>query len=149
MGRVASGLVSRPLGLGLVLLLVATLALAACDGDGSAGETPDAGQTPPAADPADIRMIPTIRFDRTELTIAADTEVVITAENTEDGVPHSFAVYGNPGDPENLIAPLAETEICTGPCTRTTTVNVTVGEYLFRCEVHPSQMLGTLVAQAN
>ena len=87
------------------------------------------------------------------MTIAADTDVTVTADNTADWAPtynllartHSFAVYTSaPAEGGDLIG---ETEICAAPCVDTVSLNLAAGDYFFRCEVHPIQMTGTLIAQ--
>ncbi len=128
-----------------VVLLGAALAVAACNGDDGAGggETPTTDETPTdGGATAVIKMIPGIAFDKAELTIAADVDVVVTADNTADGVRHSFSVYTD----ESAIENLGMTEICTGPCVDTVTLNLATGPYFFRCEVHPTIMTGTLIA---
>ncbi len=130
--------------------IVALLLAAACnDGDGGNGtpsETRPLGETPAGGGVTpDIKMIPGKAFDKSELTIAADTEVAITADNT-DGV-HSFAVFAGEEYAPGLVEPLARTEACFSPCTVTLSVNLTPGEYVFRCQVHPEEMVGTLIAQ--
>ncbi len=158
----------------LVLGVALAVAAACDDGDDGSGQTPAAGDTPaadgtptgetpatgdtPATDgtptdetpvtggaTAEIKMVPGIAFDRSEITIGADTEVTITADNT-DGF-HNFAVYASREDALNGEAPLAETEKCSAPCTDSVTVSLAAGEHFFRCNVHPSLMTGTLVAQ--
>lgn len=148
------------LALGLALLIVA-----ACSDDNNAGtpaadvtpqsqetppsgETPPAGETPtPAAATADIAMVPSIQFDKSELRIAADTDVTVTADNQEQGVSHSFAVYQSEEAASNGDPDLGKTDICAGPCAKTVTLNVAAGEYFFRCEVHLTAMTGTLIAE--
>ena len=111
--------------------------------------TPEPTPTPtpetpaPGGETAEIVMIPSIQFDRSELTIGADTDVTITADNTDEGVPHNFSVYTDDSATDNL----GMTEICNAPCVDTVTLNLAAGDYFFRCEVHPSTMTGTLVVQ--
>ena len=132
-----------PLLLGAVLL-----AAVACGGDDGGEDTPSAGQTPTGgAATAEISMIPTMQFDRAELTIPADTEVTITVNNDDTGIPHSFAVYSSRDAAESGEEALAATDACTGPCTDTVTLTLSAGEYFFRCDVHPAQMTGTLVVE--
>ncbi len=132
--------------------------LVSCNGgDGgdrtpTAEETPALDETPAVSDtPArggaapDIKMIGVKSFDRSELTIAADTEVTIVAENV-DGL-HSFAIFAGEEYAPGLVDPLGRTEACFSPCTVTLSVNLSPGEYVFRCQVHPEEMVGTLIAR--
>ena len=111
----------------------------------AASPMPAAGETPAGGTAAEIKMVPVLLFDKTELTIAADTDVTITADNAEDAIPHNFAVYTSRDAAESGEDALATTEICNGPCIETATVNLSAGEYFFRCDVHPIQMIGALV----
>ncbi len=130
----------------MLVLGVALAVAAACgDGDDGSGETPAAGDTPATGEAtAAIKMVPTIAFDRSEITIGADTEVTITADNT-DGF-HNFAVYASREDALSGEAPLAETEKCAAPCTDSVTVSLAAGDHFFRCNVHPDVMKGTIIA---
>ncbi len=136
------------LALGLALILAV-----ACNGDDGGGgetpvanETPAAGETPPGGgDTAGIQMVPGNAFDKGELTIAADADVTITADNT-DGF-HSFAVYNSRDEAEGGSEPIDETGTCNAPCVDSVSVNLAAGEYFFRCEVHPTIMTGTLIVQ--
>ncbi len=136
--------------------IMALLLTAACNdgngGNGTPSETPTVGETPAVSEaPAqvgaapDIKMIGVRSFDRSELTIAADTEVTIVAENI-DGL-HSFAIFAGEEYGPGFVDPLARTEACFSPCTVTLSVNLAPGEYVFRCQVHPEEMVGMLIAQ--
>lgn len=157
----------RRLALALVALSFTFLVVAAaCNGDDNdiiddemppigetpaVGETPDVGETPEMPPPgetpepatAEIAMVPSILFDRNELTIPADTDVTVTADNRDQAVSHNFAVYTD----ESAAEDLGKTEICSGPCVDEVTLNLPAGEYFFRCDVHPNQMTGTLIVQ--
>ena len=146
--------------LGLALVLAA-----ACNGDDGGGTTPAGGETPAVGETpvdgetpaggetpavggatAEIQMLPGTTFDTGELTIAADADVTITADNT-DGT-HNFAVYNGRDEAEDpAIEPIGQTEIQAAPFVDTVTLNLAAGEYFFRCEVHPNIMTGTLIAQ--
>ncbi len=135
-----------------VVLLGAAVAVAACNGDDGATLTPAPQPFPTAETPApggetpEIKMLPETTFDRSELTIAADTDVTITADNT-DGT-HNFAVYNSRDEAEDpAIEPIGQTEIETAPFVDTVTLNLAAGEYFFRCDVHPDIMTGTLIAE--
>ncbi len=130
--------IGRSIFVALLVLGAALVVAEACGDDGDDGETPAAGGAT-----AEIKMLPETTFDRSELTIAADTNVTITADNT-DGT-HSFAVYTS--DPAGDGELIDQTDICTAPCVDTVTVSLAAGEYFYRCEVHPTIMTGTLIAQ--
>jgi plastocyanin len=141
---------------GLVGLIVATPFLLVACGGGSASSqgaspTPIAGiaQTSNRSTgvSVDIKIVPGFRFDKSELTIPADTYVTITVNNTDDGVPHNFAVYWSKQDAEAGAPPLASTEICAGPCKRVVNLRLPAGQYFFRCDVHPQEMTGQLTVQ--
>ncbi len=138
--------------LALLALGVALIVAAACGDDGddaeefAAGETPAGGETPAAGGgTAEIQMLPGNTFSTGELTIVADAEVTITADNT-DGT-HNFAVFSSEDAAGGGEGPIAETEICGAPCVNSVNVNLAAGEYFFRCQVHPAIMTGTLVVQ--
>ncbi len=143
--------------LALLALGVALIVAAAC-GDGgddaemfigdetpAVGETPTDGETPAGGDSAEIQMLPGNTFSTGELTIVADAEVTITADNT-DGT-HNFAVFSSEDVAGSGEGPIAETGICGAPCEDSVNVNLAAGEYFFRCQVHPAIMTGTLVVQ--
>jgi plastocyanin len=80
-------------------------------------------------------------FDQGVVTIDADTDVTIVFENLDDPtVQHNLHIQGLEGDE-------TATEIITGGSSASVTVNAAAGEYTYICDVHPTTMQGTLVAQ--
>ncbi len=126
------------------------------DGEASGEEpgaaaSPSAGETP-VAPPGDnvfaIAMIPTIAFDTDEITLPADTEVTVRADNQDGAVLHNWALYESSEAAEGGSAAIALTEICAAPCLEEVTFTPPPpGEYFFRCDVHPTQMVGTAVVE--
>jgi len=117
------------------------------DGEATADEPSAAEETPAApvdADTLAVAMIPTIRFDTDEITLPADTEVTVSADNQDTGIPHNWALYTDDAA-SDLIA---LTEICAAPCLDEVTFTAPPpGEYFFRCDVHPTQMVGTAIVE--
>jgi len=109
----------------------------------AATATPGPARTPGPGGELTIAMIPTIRFDTDTLSIPAGQAVMVLADNKDAGVPHNFAVYKDSSAKELL----GKTDICTAPCQGRVSLNLTAGEYFFRCDVHPSQMTGRLAVQ--
>ena len=123
---------------GLVLLMgggLALLAVVACGGEEAATPTPAGASV--------IRAVPTIRFDRSQLSVPANTSVTIVFQNEDTGVSHNFAVYRTSAAQEKL----GDTRTCSAPCQERLTLRLAPGEYFFRCDVHPQDMTGTLVAR--
>ncbi|MBI1886027.1 MAG: cupredoxin domain-containing protein [Chloroflexi bacterium] len=112
------------------------------DGGGEGAVASPTPGPPTGGVQATIKMVPTLKFDTNELTIAADKDVTVEADNQDTGTPHNFAVYTD----ESAAEQLGATEICSAPCTDTVTLNLAPGDYFFRCDVHPTVMLGTVTA---
>ena len=130
---------------------VGLLVFVACGGGSDeatpTAEAPATSPSPTAAAQPIIRMIPSVKFDKNELAIAADTDVTVIVNNIDKGVTHSFAVYESRADAEAGGPPLAETDVCAGPCRHRVTLNLAPGEYFFRCEVYPQKMSGRLIVR--
>jgi plastocyanin len=154
------------------LLAVSLVALAACGSDDnkstatttaaasrSSGASSSAAATTTAAASRsssatssvaagpEVKMIPSIKFEKTAITIDAGKKVTITVNNTDTGMRHNFALYKTKADADASTNEIAKTDICTAPCIQTVDVNLTAGDYLFHCNVHPTQMMGTLTAK--
>lgn len=79
-------------------------------------------------------------FAQKEITLAANQEVEVRLDNNDRGVQHNFALYG--ADPAK---PLFRGQLVSGVATVTYRFMAPgPGEYKFQCDVHPSQMSGTV-----
>jgi cytochrome c oxidase subunit II len=89
-----------------------------------------------------------IKFDTDSITVNAGEPVHLTFDNQDQGVPHNWALYGSESDAKGGAAPLAGTSPENGPVKQELTFNPPApGIYYFRCDVHPTQMTGTLIVK--
>ncbi len=89
-------------------------------------------------------MRPTIQFDTDEITLSANTEVTVSADNQDTAILHNWALYTD----DTASELIAGTEICAAPCLDEVTFTTPPpGEYFFRCDVHPVQMVGTAIVE--
>jgi len=149
---VAGDMIVLPAGVGANPVLVA-LKLGAAGGAAPAATPAPAASPTPAANPSPaagaagtvltISSLNDSTFDTDTLTAPADTSVTVEYLN-DTAIPHNIHIYYGPDD----SAPtLAQTDVVTGPG-NTQSVTFTTpgpGQYFFRCDVHPLQMVGTLV----
>jgi len=153
----ASGYVAPLIGLAfLVLAAAVSVAFLIIGTSGEEGRPPAGRATPGATAPAtspgaapvvEIKMIPTIRFDQDELTVQQG-QVTVRADNADGRTSHNFAVYQSQDAAEGGEDAIAATEICGAPCVDEVSFETpSAGEYFFRCDVHPQQMVGTFVVQ--
>src|SRR5881396_2353500 len=82
------------------LLVVSLVALAACGSDDNkstatttAAASRSSGASSSVAAGPEVKMIPSIKFEKTSITIDAGKKVTITVNNTDTGVRHSFSLY--------------------------------------------------------
>lgn len=148
----------------LVFSAVAFLAIA-CNGDDEGETSPDADATttvaaeatePPEDEPTeapeptsqtlDIVMIATLAFDKTELRANAGSEITVRFDNQETAIPHNWAIYTDDSASEAIAG--ANEQICTAPCTGEVTFGpLDAGTYFFRCDVHPTTMIGEFIVE--
>ncbi len=141
------------------LLLVALAATAlfaigftACGGGGGGEEdasphtheedtSPDANESEPQAQVVEI-VSKEIAFDKSVIRVEGGEEMTIRHDNQDEAMPHNFAIY------ESSVAKelVAATEIEVGLVQQELIVEaLEPGEYFFRCDTHPTQMIGTLI----
>ena len=83
-----------------------------------------------------------LSFDTETLQAAADVSFQIVLDNQAPGVPHNVSIYRDSSAGEALLTG----EVVTGPARITYDVPaLAAGSYFFRCDVHPTQMTGSLV----
>jgi plastocyanin len=97
----------------------------------------------PAPSTADVSIAAdALAFSTDTLSAPAGEGFTIAFEN-EEAVPHNVAIYRD----RTATDPLFTGETITGPRTVTYQVpELEAGGYFFRCDVHPTQMTGTLEA---
>ena len=83
-----------------------------------------------------------IAYDTNCLEVPANTPFTIAFDNKDSGIQHNVSVCPSATD---LTHPIEQGEIITGPATADYKVPaLKSGEYYFHCDVHPTQMNGTL-----
>ncbi len=81
-------------------------------------------------------------FVQRQLTVPAGGQVTVRFTNSDQGIPHNFAVY----EDRSAAREIYRGETFPGPATRNETFRAPPpGRYFFRCDVHPTTMTGTLV----
>ena len=110
-------------------------------------ETPGAGGGAPNGTAASTTQ-PLIKISASNIQYDKDTlmaqpgSIKIEFDNNDANVTHNFAVYRSSSD---TSTPLGATPITSGPDKQTLTITLDQGEYYYQCEVHPTQMHGTLI----
>jgi plastocyanin len=83
-----------------------------------------------------------IAYDSNCMEAPASAPFTIAFDNKDSGIQHNVSVYPSATD---LTHPIEQGEIITGPATADYKVPaLKSGEYYFHCDVHPTQMNGTL-----
>lgn len=139
----------RPLRLAL-LVSVAAVLLAACSGGSSAGPSlPPANCQPTGSTQLTIKAGPgaaAAGFDKGCLAVKSGTPFSITFVNADPGVPHNVEIFTNESAKDRLGGASGPSDLIIGKATTTYHVKaLPPGKYFFRCDVHPTTMVGTLI----
>ena len=88
-----------------------------------------------------------IKFDPTTLSFPAGAKVSMSFDNKDSGTPHNFVLTADEAQANILF----KGQLVTGPATITYafTAPPKPGTYFFHCEVHPTQMKGTVTVTAG
>lgn len=103
----------------------------------------------PGAEVQEITIVAkNVLFDLDEIRVKAGAQVKLTMDNQDAGVPHNWALYESEDAAKAGEAPLVATAIETGPVTQEVTFPAPdPGTYFFRCDVHPTTMVGEFVVE--
>jgi plastocyanin len=85
-----------------------------------------------------------LAFDTNTITLAANTPTPILFQNRDAGIPHNLSIYGDEAFTDAIVVK----EPFAGPGPETYEVPaLDVGTYYFRCDVHPTTMIGKVVVE--
>lgn len=88
-----------------------------------------------------------IKFDKGDLSMPAGAAVTLSFDNRDAGTPHNVAIFTD----QSAKTVVFRGALVTGP--KTTTYSFTApakpGTYYFHCDVHPTQMNGTVTVTAG
>lgn len=108
----------------------------------TAAASPAPGRTP-ATEVAIKASGSTLKFDKSELTAAADA-ITIVFDNQDAGIPHNISVHeGNDATGKTL----GKTDLEAGPMKQELKLDLAAGSYFFQCDVHPTTMKGAITVQ--
>lgn len=128
-----------PILLMVVFLIVSAVFSGAC----STAKTTLPAVTSPAttAQPAINLTAAGMSFNLGNISVSAGAKVTINFNNQDTGIQHNFALYTDSTASKSIFVG----QMVTGPgmVTYTFTAPSTPGNYFFRCDVHPTVMIGT------
>ena len=134
--------------LGLALVVVGTLAFAACGGGGNGGDT--GGDTGNDTGTITINApsgAANTGFEPASITVPAGAAFTLRFVNDDGGIPHNVQIFeGADATGTPVFAPEGN-ELITGVAEADYRVPaLPAGTYTFNCLAHPATMVGTLTA---
>jgi plastocyanin len=86
-----------------------------------------------------------IAFDVQCIEVPATGTTQLVFQNKDAGVPHNIEIFTNPSATTRVGGATGPGDVITGVATTTYSISgLAPGSYFFRCDVHPTQMVGTL-----
>jgi plastocyanin len=81
-------------------------------------------------------------FDKSELQLPAGAKVTMSFDNQDAGIPHNFAMFSDQAATQVVF----RGDVVTGPkaATYSFTAPASPGTFYFHCDIHPTQMKGTV-----
>lgn len=139
---IASARISRAAGLLVVAGVAVVVSLAGCGKSDNPTVGGAAGSVcTPSGTQLSISAVE-LKYDKRCLAAPAGQDFTIVFDNREP-LPHNVAIFR-----ESASSDVFTGDIVTGPKVVTYSVKaLPAGTYLFRCSVHPSQMVGTLLVR--
>ena len=102
-----------------------------------------------AGQPVNVTVVAKdLKFDKTQIAVAAAAELTVTLDNEDAGVSHNIAFY--PSARQTSAGDrIAGLDTFPGPAKMDVkfTVPAKAGKYFYRCDVHPDLMTGQLAVQ--
>lgn len=115
--------------------------------NGEATPTPGEGSPPPSDGIVAVSMGDNF-FDPTEITAAAGSDITIDLTNNGAAI-HNMRIAGEDGEYNTDDDVVSDPDIVPGGQTATIewTAPTTPGDYIFQCDFHPTEMVGTITVE--
>jgi plastocyanin len=127
----------------ITMALLLGFILAACSGatDESPAETDAADSGTATVEGGTVEIsADDLAFSVSTIEATAGEDFTITLVNN-DSAPHNISIYSEEGGEQLALGPTAEA----GQTVTTDVSALEAGEYFFVCDIHPTEMTGTLV----
>ena len=129
--------------LALLYLLIPIMAIAFLLANDDSAPAEAGGEPPPAETGSITLVAANVAFDKDQLTLPADEEATVTLNN-EDSAPHNLSIYEDDSAEADLFK---GSEVGAGATLDYDIPALEKGEYFFRCDLHPTSMIGTVTVE--
>ena len=130
--------------LALLYLLIPIMAIAflLANNDGAGTAEAEPGHGAPVEEGI-VLAAANVAFDKDTVTLPADEAATVTLNN-EDSAPHNFSIYEDDSAEADLFV---GAEVGAGSTADYEVPALEKGEYFFRCDLHPTSMVGTVTVE--